>query len=119
MLQIYGRMSCPFCVKAVTLCEEQGVNYAFHPVNTQIRDIAANLGHTTVPMVFENKKLIGGYTELHAKLTKHNTWDKIKWWIVTGYHFFHCKQTYRRRIGARAACILNNTPQYLSGKGKK
>ena len=118
MIYIYGRMSCPFCVKAVELCKEQGVQYKFHPVMDGMRMIAQQKGHYTVPIVFDGKEFVGGYDELRKKLTVHNTWEKIQWWLVTAYHFFHCKQTYRRRIGARASCILKNTPAYLSGKGK-
>ena len=115
MITIYGSMLCPFCVKAVQLCEEQGEKFTFHPVNLQIKDILANkYNHTTVPIIFIDRKFVGGYDELRKKLTVHNTWEKIKWWIVTGYHFFHCSQTYRTRINARTACQI----KYLSGKGK-
>lgn len=107
MYSIYGRMSCPFCKKAVDLCEEQGEGYFFNNVNTQIKDEAAKHNHFTVPIIFKNKRFVGGYEELRKELKVHNTWQKIWWWIVTGYHFFHCKNTYRIRLNARKECILN------------
>ncbi len=118
MIYIYGRMSCPFCVKAVELCKEQGVEFKFNPLMDGMRMIAAQKGHYTVPVVFDGKEFIGGYDELRKKLTVHNTWEKIQWWLVTAFHFFHCQNTYRTRINARNACAAKATVQYLSGKGK-
>ena len=114
MIHIYGRMSCPYCVKAIELCKEQGVAHQFYNSDLTITNLAASKGHFTVPIVLDGIKFLGGYEELRQKLTKHNMWEKIKWWLVTGYHFFNCKVTYQTRINARNACVV----KYLSGKGK-
>lgn len=118
MYKIYGRASCPFCVKAIALCRKQGEAHEFLSADLEVTKFAADLNHFTVPIIIKDRKLVGGYTELNAMLTNHNMWQKIKWWLVTGYHFFHCSQTYRTRLNARAECQANSIPKYLSGKGK-
>ncbi len=119
MIYIYGRRSCPFCVRAEALCKEQGVDYKFNPVMDGMRMIAAQKGHHTVPIVFDGKEFVGGYEELRKKLTVHNTYEKIEWWVVTLYYYFARRCTFRTRMHARNECAANKQVQYLSGKGKK
>lgn len=70
---IFGRESCPYCVKAVQLLEERKENHKF--VNFQesqsdiLQEVKEAYGWPTVPIVIQIKDrlevtIIGGYTDL-------------------------------------------------------
>lgn len=70
---IFGRMSCPFCVRAKNLAEYleseskiEGYRYVDMPSEGVTKeDIAKTAGKPihTVPQVFVDQKHIGGFTE--------------------------------------------------------
>ncbi|MCS2610657.1 GrxA family glutaredoxin [Halomonas dongshanensis] len=70
---IYGRMSCPFCVRAKHLAEQleqadkiEGYRYIDMPSEGVTKeDIAKTAGKPvhTVPQVFIDQQHIGGFTE--------------------------------------------------------
>jgi glutaredoxin 3 len=70
---IYTKTVCPFCVRAKTLFQQKGV--PFEEVNLsgdpdQFTELKNRTGMMTVPQIFINDKLIGGYdqvAELEAK----------------------------------------------------
>lgn len=66
-IQIYSKQHCPFCVRAKNLLESKGVAYEEIMVDND-PDLYASLkkrtGMLTVPQIFINDKLVGGYTDL-------------------------------------------------------
>ena len=71
MYIIYGKDSCPYCVKAVKLLSAMGLDYDY--VNIDYDEdaksfVVDNLGAKTVPQIFNKHKHIGGYDELYRKL---------------------------------------------------
>jgi len=73
---VHGRVSCPFCVKAIGLLETKNVGYIFSPVSGPLLTETKNRWHQqTVPIVVErdlhnakHQVLIGGFTELELYL---------------------------------------------------
>lgn len=70
---VYGRRSCPFCVKAINLLESRGEENIFFDFSEDPESIteAKNFYKMeTVPIIIQNNKifgkttLIGGYTDL-------------------------------------------------------
>ena len=70
---VYGRRSCPFCLKAVNLLKSKGEESIFFDFSEDPESIteAKNFYKMeTIPIIIQNNKLfgkttlIGGYTEL-------------------------------------------------------
>jgi glutaredoxin 3 len=66
---VYTKESCPFCVRAKQLLNAKGL--PFKEINLEgkekeLADLKARTGWRTVPQIFINDKLIGGFTELAA-----------------------------------------------------
>jgi glutaredoxin len=83
---IYGKATCPFCIKAKEMLDEAGVEYQYHDV---VRDSAAlyrmipevkvHIGEKTpitVPQIWLDGKYIGGSDNLEA-LMKESALDSI------------------------------------------
>ena len=85
MIEIFGfredKIMCPNCMKSKQLCEDNGVEYKFHSVITDVvggravrdmevtKDLVARMGWTwgdpiSVPKIFLDGKYIGGLQEL-------------------------------------------------------
>lgn len=67
---VYGRAGCPWCEKAVDLLCRLRVpmTYKQFGVDYSRSDLEALVpGVKTVPQIFEDGKLIGGYSELSLK----------------------------------------------------
>lgn len=70
---VYGVSWCPFCKKTSQFFKEKNINYHYYdverpPFNTKdnfrsLLNTELN-GHHTLPAIFHNNKLIGGYTDL-------------------------------------------------------
>jgi glutathione-dependent peroxiredoxin len=60
------RDGCQFCAQAKSLLEERGIEYVEIPLAHKVRNkaLGAIAGAQTVPQVFINGRLIGGYEEL-------------------------------------------------------
>ena len=69
---ILTREGCNFCAKAKSLLDDLGYEYAevSLPHTTRSRVVGAITGHTTVPQVFINGKLIGGLEALESLVIK-------------------------------------------------
>ena len=74
---IYGRSSCPFCVKAVDLLEFAGIDNHFFDLEDDpefLEEAKRVYNHKTVPLVLRIDgesgvaNFIGGYTELENYL---------------------------------------------------
>ena len=68
-LVIFGLESCPWCQKAKQLLKEQ--KPLFVPVGPEHREELKRLtGKTSVPQIYRNGKLLGGYKDTEALLRK-------------------------------------------------
>jgi len=64
---IYSKTYCPYCVRAKKLLENKGVPFEEIMVDSDPKlfaDLKQKTGMMTVPQIFINEKLVGGYTEL-------------------------------------------------------
>lgn len=64
---IYSKTYCPFCVRAKNLLDGKGVSYEEIMVDSDpqlFADLKKKSGMMTVPQIFINDSLVGGYTEL-------------------------------------------------------
>lgn len=65
MYKIYGQNSCIYCEKAKNLIDCSGEEYDYLNVN---KEAIKDSGMNTVPIIYHNGKLIGGYKELSKYL---------------------------------------------------
>ena len=66
-IEIYTWSMCPFCVRAIALLDERGVDYEEHVMDGDydgLAEVKRKLGHPTVPIVVIDGNVIGGYQEL-------------------------------------------------------
>jgi glutaredoxin 3 len=69
-IQVYTTTYCPFCTRAKSLLKQKGV--AFEEIDVtdddKLRQKMVELagGRRTVPEIFINGKIVGGYDELRA-----------------------------------------------------
>ena len=71
MYTIIGKPSCPFCIKAKGLADFMGLEYTYLDASTD--DAAMNRirqsGMRTVPVIYRDNTLIGGYDDFKKSLT--------------------------------------------------
>ena len=68
---IWSKDSCPFCVQAKALLESKGIEFEERNVSTDwTREqlLAAVPNARTLPQIFLDDKLVGGFTELRKHL---------------------------------------------------
>lgn len=67
-VSLFSKPGCPFCTKAKSLLEQQGLDYEEIVLghNASLVSLKAMTGADTVPQVFIGGKLIGGYDKLEA-----------------------------------------------------
>jgi glutaredoxin 3 len=68
---VWSKNQCPYCVQAKNLLQSRGIDYEERNINENYdRDdlLAAVPGARTVPQIFLDDKLIGGFTELRQHL---------------------------------------------------
>ena len=68
-VQLYTWGACPFCIRAKSLLSGKGI--PFEEINLdgkdkELNDLRAKTGQRTVPQIFIDGKLIGGFTDLAA-----------------------------------------------------
>lgn len=76
---IYSKTYCPFCVRAKNLLEDKGVSFEEIMVDSDpqlFEDLKKKSGMMTVPQIFINDDLVGGYTEL-AELESQGKLDPL------------------------------------------
>lgn len=77
---IYTKTYCPYCVRAKDLLARKGA--AFEEINIEDHPpefydaLKARTGMMTVPQIFINDQLVGGYTDL-AELDKNGKLDPM------------------------------------------
>ncbi len=69
-VEVYTTTACPYCVRAKALLKHKGVEFTEIDV-TDDAELRAKMvemagGRRTVPEIFINGKIIGGYDELRA-----------------------------------------------------
>jgi glutaredoxin 3 len=73
-VQVYTTTYCPFCIRAKALLKSKGV--AFEEIDVSDDDalrqrmVELSGGRRTVPEIFINDKIIGGYDELRVLESK-------------------------------------------------
>ena len=69
-IEIYTTSYCPFCVRAKQLLQSKNIPYVEHNMDGKDDELVAlknRTGWRTVPQIFIDDELIGGFTELAAK----------------------------------------------------
>ena len=72
---VWTKDACPYCVQAKALLEQQGIEYEEKKIGvdyTREQLLEAVPTARTVPQIFLDDQLVGGFTELKKKLTWHN-----------------------------------------------
>lgn len=66
-ITVYTKSFCPFCVRAKNLLKNKGLD--FEEISVEGNDalyaeLKSKTGHLTVPQIFINDQMIGGFTDL-------------------------------------------------------
>ncbi len=64
---VYSKVPCPYCVAAKRLLDEKGVAFKEIDLTGKMDETMALMNRTglrTLPQIFINDKLVGGYTDL-------------------------------------------------------
>ena len=72
---VWSKHHCPYCDQAKALLKQKGIEFEERKVGdgfTKEDLLEAVPGARTVPQIFLNEKLIGGFTELIAHLANAN-----------------------------------------------
>jgi glutaredoxin 3 len=70
---VWSKDQCPYCVQAKALLESRGIEYEERNINNGWdKDdlLTAVPGARTVPQIFLDEELVGGFTELRKRLTE-------------------------------------------------
>lgn len=70
---VWSKNDCAFCVQAKKLLESKGIEYEERNINNgwNREDLLAAVPNArTVPQIFLEGELVGGFTELRKKLTE-------------------------------------------------
>jgi|TARA_B100001094_G_scaffold166925_1_gene161552 glutaredoxin len=73
MYEIYSIANCPFCEKAKELLRETGEGITEYAIDIQVsmgKRIMERSLMNTVPIIYRNDELIGGYNDLRMYLNK-------------------------------------------------
>jgi glutaredoxin 3 len=70
---IMGTASCPYCTNAKSLLEKYDIEYEYIDLSadSQLRFQWKAKGYKTVPIIFVNKEVIGGFNELQKFMMKN------------------------------------------------
>ncbi len=72
---IWSKLCCPFCDQAKALLEKKGIDFVEYKIGegyTKEQLLEAVPNARTVPQIFLDDKLIGGFTELKKYFTEVN-----------------------------------------------
>lgn len=68
-IKIIKKNPCPYCDRAITLLDNKGLKYEIVDLTDRMDELQTwkeKTGWKTVPMIFINDELVGGYTDLKA-----------------------------------------------------
>lgn len=72
MYKVYGKNWCAYCDRAKKLLDEKKIPYEFYNVEENAEAysymIENGRGMKTVPVIFENENLIGGFDNLRERI---------------------------------------------------
>lgn len=69
---VWSKDQCPYCVQAKALLESRGIEYEERNINNgwDKEDLLAAVPTArTLPQIFLDEELVGGFTELKQRLT--------------------------------------------------
>jgi glutaredoxin 3 len=69
---VWSKDQCPYCVQAKALLESRGIEYEERNINNgwDKEDLLAAVPTArTLPQIFLDEELVGGFTELRKRLT--------------------------------------------------
>lgn len=78
-IKLYKKNPCPYCDRAMNFLNNKGLQYEVIDLTDNLDELDRlknKTGWRTVPMIFINDKLIGGYTDLLA-LEDEGKLDKL------------------------------------------
>lgn len=66
MLKVYGAQWCLYCKKAKEFLETNHIEFEFIDIDIEIDQstILIDKGLTTIPQIFDEERLVGGYDSL-------------------------------------------------------
>jgi glutaredoxin len=70
---VWSKDGCPYCVQAKSLLESRSIEYEERNINqdwTREQLLEAVPTARTLPQIFLDEELVGGFTELRKKLTE-------------------------------------------------
>ena len=70
---VWSKDQCPYCVQAKALLESRGIEYEERNINNgwDTDDLLTAVpGARTLPQIFLDEELVGGFTELRKRLTE-------------------------------------------------
>jgi glutaredoxin 3 len=70
---VWSKDQCPYCVQAKALLESRGIEYEERNINNgwDKEDLLAAVPTArTLPQIFLDEELVGGFNELKTKLTE-------------------------------------------------
>lgn len=71
-VEIFGGNGCPYCTKAIALCEKRGLAYSYKNVDDDedaFFQLHGRIGSwKTVPQIFWGNERIGGFDDLAKRL---------------------------------------------------
>lgn len=69
---VYSKKNCSYCVRAIALLEAKNMSYVVKKIDEEIeffKEMQQNApSMKTLPVIFKNEELIGGYHELYESL---------------------------------------------------
>ncbi|MCE0492014.1 glutaredoxin 3 [Pantoea sp. Mb-10] len=68
-VEIYTKVTCPYCHRAKALLDQKGVSYQEIPIDgdaAKREEMIKRSGRTTVPQIFIDAQHIGGCDDLYA-----------------------------------------------------
>lgn len=68
-IELYTWTSCPFCIRAKSLLDGEGLPYTEYVMDAKHAELDAvkrRYGHPTVPIVLIDGEFVGGYDQLNA-----------------------------------------------------
>ncbi|MBC7369968.1 MAG: glutathione S-transferase N-terminal domain-containing protein [Bdellovibrionaceae bacterium] len=66
---IYTKDPCPYCVRAISFFDEQGIKYEEHDLTgnqAEMDKIKNETGWRTMPIIKINNEIIGGYSDMKS-----------------------------------------------------
>lgn len=72
-VEIYTTSFCPFCVRAKSLLKSSNIDFVEHNLDGKEDELVAlkeRTGWRTVPQIFIDGDLVGGFTELAEKASR-------------------------------------------------